>query len=892
MAIQIQLRRDTTANWTSVNPILADGEEGFEINTRKRKVGDGVTAWNDLEYAIVGITDETDPVFTEWLETTPPAYPSAIPTALSALSDDETHRLVTDTEKTSWNNKEAAGVAATLDEAVLTDAKEYADGLVIGLWDDRGSFDASINTYPVTGGSGVDGAILKGDIWTISVIAASGVLLGYPAGTTIRALSDAPAQVSGNWAVSGSGLGYTPENAANKATTINNSSTDVQYPSAKAVNDKVNAVLGWFNILSYGASTGATAAANTTAINAAITAAAAVGGIVYVPAGTYSVNTIVFNTACSLIGDNAAGSILKSASAVPLLTYYGDYNTSYTKISDITFDGNNVGTVGMDLYRTNNFNFTNLWFKNFTSYCIKFKGVLIGNFNNCLFLDSYVGIYAENYSSMQSNLVAFNFVRWYNVSHTSIDWRTAAGLIFNECNWEVCGQANNATTGVIQLQNMSPASEGITFAMDKCWAELNHNTFLRINNPNGNSRYKIQNSILQFNTSGTYGIYVVANSTYKNEIIIESSTISGFTTKDIVADGANASISYLHSTISTSQMLNSGIIVAESASPETATTIGALIGASDNATPNDTDFVATSLTAGGILKKITWTNVKAFLKTYFDKLYQSVLVSGTNIKTINGSSILGSGNMEVAGTGGISDAPSDENVYGRKNAGWEVIAGGTGEIWTVISAAYASANTITVAGNDKTVALAQFSLFTCTDSAGTTRRYGFVKSSVNNSGTITHTIVSTSNLAAGDKYFRIAYNRKIHDYQHVVSVPGQLTASATESLGVWKLNIRAASKFISSDIAAITPAVGTGAALAWNVYSGASALYSTAPDATTNSVLEDQRPTTIDIAKGANISVRFTSVGGATNYPADVQVTLFIVPDLIWIAFTGEELPI
>jgi hypothetical protein len=58
---------------------------------------------------------------------------------------------------------------------------------------------------------------------------------------------------------------------------------------------------------------------------------------------------------------------------------------------------------------------------------------------------------------------------------------------------------------------------------------------------------------------------------------------------------------------------------------ETATTIGAAIGGADNATPNDTDFVATSLTAGGILKKITWTNVKAFLKTYFDSIYQAAL---------------------------------------------------------------------------------------------------------------------------------------------------------------------------------------------------------------------------------------------------------------------------
>jgi hypothetical protein len=56
MADLIQLRRDTAANWASVNPVLADGEAGIEKDTKKFKVGDGSTTWNSLLYQI-GDTD-------------------------------------------------------------------------------------------------------------------------------------------------------------------------------------------------------------------------------------------------------------------------------------------------------------------------------------------------------------------------------------------------------------------------------------------------------------------------------------------------------------------------------------------------------------------------------------------------------------------------------------------------------------------------------------------------------------------------------------------------------------------------------------------------------------------------------------------------------------------
>jgi len=48
--IVIKLRRDTGTNWTTVNPILANGEAGFDTTTNQIKVGDGANTWANLSY--------------------------------------------------------------------------------------------------------------------------------------------------------------------------------------------------------------------------------------------------------------------------------------------------------------------------------------------------------------------------------------------------------------------------------------------------------------------------------------------------------------------------------------------------------------------------------------------------------------------------------------------------------------------------------------------------------------------------------------------------------------------------------------------------------------------------------------------------------------------------
>lgn len=60
MAVQIQLRNDTAANWTAADPILAQGEMGLETDTRLFKIGNGVDTWSELEYGAVGLPDTID----------------------------------------------------------------------------------------------------------------------------------------------------------------------------------------------------------------------------------------------------------------------------------------------------------------------------------------------------------------------------------------------------------------------------------------------------------------------------------------------------------------------------------------------------------------------------------------------------------------------------------------------------------------------------------------------------------------------------------------------------------------------------------------------------------------------------------------------------------------
>lgn len=232
------------AGATADNIVLFDGATGKLIKDSTKKLSDyqtvltnpvtGTGTANEIAYWASSSTIGTLAVAT---------YPSL--TELSYVKG------VTSSIQTQLNGKQAslgftAENVANKSTSVSTDGssdtkypsvkavKDYADGLVAGLLDYRGAYNASGNTYPATGGSGTASAILKGDMWVISV---AGTLGGTAVqiGDSIIANTDTPGQTAGNWDIFNGNISYVPEDVANKDTTTTLGTSDTKYPSQNAV---------------------------------------------------------------------------------------------------------------------------------------------------------------------------------------------------------------------------------------------------------------------------------------------------------------------------------------------------------------------------------------------------------------------------------------------------------------------------------------------------------------------------------------------------------------------------------------------------------------------------------------------------------------------------------
>ena len=62
MAYTILFRRGTASQWTQANPVLNLGELGFVTDSKKLKIGNGITPWNSLDYSIATLENGKIPL--------------------------------------------------------------------------------------------------------------------------------------------------------------------------------------------------------------------------------------------------------------------------------------------------------------------------------------------------------------------------------------------------------------------------------------------------------------------------------------------------------------------------------------------------------------------------------------------------------------------------------------------------------------------------------------------------------------------------------------------------------------------------------------------------------------------------------------------------------------
>lgn len=111
MAQSFRFRRGTAAQWTSANPVLAQGEPGFVTDTGGFKIGDGVTPWNSLPTNASSYQRE-QPNGVAGLDATGLLYASRVPDVSGAVVH------VAPTGSNGNNGKLAASAKLTLAAAI------------------------------------------------------------------------------------------------------------------------------------------------------------------------------------------------------------------------------------------------------------------------------------------------------------------------------------------------------------------------------------------------------------------------------------------------------------------------------------------------------------------------------------------------------------------------------------------------------------------------------------------------------------------------------------------------------------------------------------------------------------------------------------------------------
>jgi hypothetical protein len=270
MTVQIKLRRDTAANWVSVNPTLASGEPGLETDTLKVKYGNGIDPWVTLPYPQNNVTQAPAATLTG-VTLAPNVTNSSLTSVGTLVNLTVTNTITGSISGNAGTANRATAVAGGITNQLLYQTGANTTGFI--------SVPAVSNTFLSWSGSGF--------AWvSSSTVAAAGTLTGTALASNV---------VTSSLTSLGTLTGLTSSGAVavNSSSGITTSSTT--FPLVNTTATTVN-FAGAATTLSVGATTGTTTINSTTPSTAYNNGALVVSGGVGIAGNTTIQGTLTVGT--------------------------------------------------------------------------------------------------------------------------------------------------------------------------------------------------------------------------------------------------------------------------------------------------------------------------------------------------------------------------------------------------------------------------------------------------------------------------------------------------------------------------------------------------------------------------------------------------------------------
>jgi Pectate lyase superfamily protein/Major tropism determinant N-terminal domain len=269
---------------------------------------------------------------------------------------------------------------------------------------------------------------------------------------------------------------------------------------------------------------------DTVAIQAAINSLGT-AGTVYIPKGVYNANGLYWNDRVNIIGDGKRATFIRSTSAVPLITYASVGTEHRGSLSQLTLNGNSIGTIGISLDGANRFLIDGVELTNFTQFGMKFLAASVWQVLRSEIFSCVIGLSAGS-DARPGDLVRIEDTRFQNNTKYGAIIQSGAEFVIDGCEFGSNGVIGDATSYALYIGDMTPPGNGPGVTINNCYFEDNRgNAAIKIAPPQLAPFVAVVRDTTIFdNADCSYGLYVQgAGIRYSAEnCVIQGSAIADF----------------------------------------------------------------------------------------------------------------------------------------------------------------------------------------------------------------------------------------------------------------------------------------------------------------------------------------------------------------------------